>query len=235
VRASRPERAAARKKGMRIMSKKGIPLLFLVSLLCLLVFSCADRDAAPTKDSVGPVADESERIEEEIGRSSELQELIAIRDELAARAIARNVTPEQIREAGYDVARSNELLGFTEAERRARFERIDTLINSLYARYPALREVEAREAAAIETCDIECAASNWERYAKVLAVDLSGDGASALRAPAKGPMKCKMTQLFIGFGLCSLRSGGSALFYAVCSYGVFCASCDGGISDLLCR
>jgi hypothetical protein len=232
---SRPERAAARKRGMRIMSRKGIPLLFLVSLFCLFVSSCADNDAAKTNDSVGPVADETEKLEEEIGRSSELRELIAIRDEIAARAIARNVTPEQIREAGYDVARSNELLGLTEAERRATFERIDTLINSLYARYPALREAETREAASIETCDIECAASNWERYAKVLAVELSGDGAPALRAPARSPMKCKMRQIIIGFGLCSLRSGGNALFYAVCSYGVFCASCDGGISDLLCR
>jgi hypothetical protein len=216
------------------MSKKGIPLLFLASLLCLLVSSCADHDAARTKDGVGPVADESEKLEEEIGRSSELQELMAIRDEIAARAIAGNVTPEQIREAGYDVARSNELLGLTEAERRARFERIDALVNSLYARFPALREVEAREAAAIETCDIECAASNWERYVKILAVELSGDGAPALRAPTKGPLKCKMEQIVTGFAACATRSGGSALVYVVCSYGVFCASCEGGISDLLC-
>ncbi len=101
-----------------------------------------------------------------------MRELIAIRDELAARAIARNVTPEQIREAGYDVERSNELLGLTEAERRARFERIDALLNSLYARYPTLRDAGAREAAAFETCDIDCAASSWERYSKTLAVEL---------------------------------------------------------------
>lgn len=217
------------------MSRKGIPLLFLVALLCLFALSCADHDAAKTKDSVGPVTDESERIEEEIARSSELQELIAIRDEIVARAIARNVTPEQIREAGYDVARSNELIGLTEAEGRARFERIDALINSLYARYPSLKDAEAREAAAIETCDIECVASNWGRYSKVLAVELSGDGTPALRAPARGPMKCKMRQIVVGFALCALRSGGSAFFYGVCSYGVFCASCDGGISDMLCR
>jgi hypothetical protein len=234
MRASRPERAAVRKRGMRIMSKKGIPLLFLVSLLCLFVSSCADQDAVRTKDSVGPAADESEKLEEEIGRSSELQELVAIRDELAARAIARNVTPEQIREAGYDVERANELLGITEAERRARFERIDELVNSLYARYPALRDAGAHGAASIETCDVECAASNWERYAKILAVELSGDGAPALRAPARGPLKCKMEQIVTGFAACAMRSGGSAIIYFVCSYGVFCASCEGGISDVLC-
>jgi hypothetical protein len=220
---------------MRLMSKKGIPVLFLVALLCLLASSCADNDVARTKSGVGPAADDSEWLEAELGESSELVELIAIRDEIAARAIARGVTAEQIREAGYDVARSNELLGFTEAERRARFERIDALINSLYARYPSLREAETREAAAFETCDIECAASSWERYAKVLAVELSENGTPALRAPARGPMKCQMKQIFFGFALCAMRSGGNAILYGVCSYGVFCASCDGGISDLLCR
>ena len=217
------------------MSRKGIPLMFVIALMCLLASSCADRDAARTKDSVGPAADESERLDEEIGRSSELRELIAIGDELASRAIARNVTAEQVREAGYDVARSNELLGLKEDERRSRFERIDALINSLYARYPALKEAEASEAAAFEPCDIDCAASNWESYAKVLPAELSGDGAPAGRAPARSPMKCNMRQIIVGFGLCAMRSGGSALFYTVCSYGVFCASCDGGISDLLCR
>ena len=235
ARVSRPERAAARKRGLRIMSRKGIPVLFLASLLCLLVSACADHDAAPAKASVGPAADDSEWLEGEIEKSSELRELIAIRDEIAARAIARNVTPEQIREAGYDVARSNELLGITEAEGRARFERIDALVNSLYARYPALREVEARETAAFETCDIDCASSRWERYSKVLAVELSVDGTPALRAPARDPMKCKMRQIVMGFALCAVRSGGNTLLYGICSYGVFCASCDGGISDLLCR
>jgi hypothetical protein len=220
---------------MRIMSKKGIPLLFLVSFLCLLASSCADQDAVRTKDGVGPAADDSEWLEGELQKSSEVGELVAIRDEIAARALARGVTPEQIREAGNDAERSNALLGLTEAEARARFERIDALVNSLYARYPALREAAAREAASFETCDVDCAASRWERYSKVLEVELSGDGTPALRAPAKGPMKCKMRQIVVGFALCALRSGGNAMFYGVCSYGVFCASCDGGISDLLCR
>jgi hypothetical protein len=220
---------------MRILSRKGIPLLFLASLLCLLAPACADRDANSAKDGVGPAADESAWLDGEIEKSSELRELVAIRDEIAARAIARNVTPEQIREAGYDAARSNELLGITEAEGRAIFERIDALVNSLYARYPALRDIEAREAAAFEACDVECAAMKWERYAKVLAIELSGDGSQALKAPAKGPMKCQMRQIVMGFALCAMRSGGNTVLYGICSYGVFCASCDGGISDLLCR
>ena len=216
------------------MSKKGIPLLFLVSLLCLLVFSCADRDAAPTKDSVGPVADESERIEEEIGRSSELQELIAIRDELAARAIARNVTPEQIRETAGDVDGSNALLGLTPDEARARFDRIDALVDALFERYPALADIAAREETRLSICDAEGVALAWEHYSKVLPAALDQGGARVHGAPARPPLICKVTQLVAGFSLCALRSAGSAAFYFVCSYGVFCSACDGGIAAIIC-
>jgi hypothetical protein len=217
------------------MSRKGIPVLFLVSLFCLLALSCADHDAAPAKTSVGPAGDDPEWIDGELEKSIEVQELIAIRDELTARAIARNVTPEQIREAGYDVERSNELLGLTETERRARFERIDALINTLYSRYPALRDVAARGAASIQTCDIECAASSWERYSKVLAAERAGDGTQAFRAPARAKLKCKMRQIVTGFAACALSSGGSGALYLICSYGVFCDSCTGEVVELLCN
>ncbi|MFA4947438.1 MAG: hypothetical protein WC674_02885 [Candidatus Krumholzibacteriia bacterium] len=216
------------------MSRKGIPLLFLVSLLCLFVFSCADRDAAPTKDSVGPVADESERLEEEIGRSSELRELIAIRDELAARAIARNVTPEQIRETAGDVDGSNALLGLTPDEARARFDRIDALVDALFERYPALADIAVREEAHLPVCDADGIALAWEHYSKVLPAAFGQGAALVQGAPARPPLTCKTTQLVVGFALCALKSGGAASLYFVCSYGVFCSACDGGLADIIC-
>jgi len=217
------------------MSRKGIPVLFVVSLLCLLVSACADTDAVRTSDSAGPAPDDSEWLEGELEKSSEVRELVAIRDELAARAIERNVTPEQIREAGYDVERSNELLGLTEAERRARFERIDALLNSLYARYPALKDEAEREAASPETCGIECAASSWERYVNVLAVEPSADGSPALRAPARAPLKCNWKAVVTGIAACAVGSGGNATLYFICSYGVVCDSCTGGLTEVICR
>ncbi len=233
-RAGRRERPAVRGKGMRKMSRKGIPVLFIVSLLCLLAAACADNDAVRTNAGTGPAPDDSEQLDGELEKSSEVWELIAIRDELAARAIARNVTPEQIREAGYDIERSNELLGLTEAERRARFERIDALLNSLYARYPALKDAAAREAAASKTCGIECAASRWERYSQVLSVERSADGSPALRAPARPPLKCNWKVVVAGIAACATASGGSGILYLICSYGVVCDSCTGGITEVIC-
>ncbi len=219
---------------MREMSRKGIPVLFVVSLLCLLASACADNDAVRTNTSAGPAPDDSEQLDGELERSGEVWELMAIRDELAARALARNVTPEQIREAGYDVERSNELLGITEAERRARFERIDALLNALYSRYPALKDEAERAAAATATCDVDCAASRWERYSKTLSVALSAGGTTALRAPARAPLKCNYRAIVTGFAACAIGSGGNTTIYFICSYGVFCDSCTGGITEVIC-
>jgi hypothetical protein len=47
-------------------------------------------------------------------------------------------------------------------------------------------------------------------------------------------MKCKWTQLTIGFMLCALKSGGSLLVYGICAYAVFCGSCGGGMADIIC-
>jgi hypothetical protein len=218
---------------MRNMWKKGIPPLLLVSLLCL-VASCAGGDSAGTNDGAGPAASETDRLDEELSRSSEVAELVAIRDELAARAVERGVTPDEIRGAATDVDRSNALLGLTPDEARARFDRIDALVGTLFARYPALADIAARDGWRYPACDAEGVALAWEHYSRVLPSVLDGGGPRAFGAPARPPLICKMTQFIIGISLCALKSAGSATFYFICSYGVFCGSCDGGIADLIC-
>jgi hypothetical protein len=219
---------------MRMMSRKGIPLLFVVSLLCLLALSCADRDGSRTSAGTGPAADDSEWLEGELGKSSELRELIAMRDEIAARAIERNVTPEQLRATAGDADKSNALLGLTPDEARSRFDRIKTLVDALFERFPALTDIAAREESEYAACDAEGIALAWEHYSKVLPAVLGRGAALAKEAPERPPLKCKATQLVAGFFLCSLKAAGSVAFYTICSYGVFCSSCDGGIADIIC-
>jgi hypothetical protein len=217
---------------MRIM-KKGIPVLFLISLLCLLAASCADRDAGRTNAGTGPAPDDTEWLEGELGKSSELAELVAIRDELAARAIERGVTPDQLRETAGNADRANALLGLTPAEARARFERIDALVDALFDRYPALAEIAAREDS-YQACDAEGIALAWEHYSKVLPGALGRGAELSAGAPARPPMTCKMAQLIAGAALCAVKSAGSTVYYLVCSYGVFCSACDGGVADIIC-
>jgi hypothetical protein len=218
---------------MGTMSKKRIPPLFLIALMCLLASSCADRDAAPAPDGAGPGTDDSQWLDDELRASSELAELVAIRDEIASRGIARGVTPQQIREAGADAARSNALFGYTPDEARATFDRIDALTGALVARYPALAETAARDEASYPACGVEDVAIAWEHYSNTLPAALA-DGSAAGMAPARAPLTCKTPQLIVGFMLCAVKSGGSLGLYATCSYGVFCSACDGGMADIIC-
>ncbi|MGD1049043.1 MAG: hypothetical protein ABR899_09890 [Candidatus Krumholzibacteriaceae bacterium] len=215
------------------MFRRSISVVVLISLLSFLLYSC-------TGEQRSPVSDDPDRLETALSKASELQELIAIRDEIATRAIALNVTPDDIRAAGLDARRANELLGLTAEEAQARYERINTLVGSLYESYPQLKDVQARATYECAVCDVEGVAAAWEHLSKVLAPGagggvLAGAGAGqGLQAPARGPLKCKWTQLAVGFGLCAVKSGGSLLFYTACSYGVFCGSCDGGIASVIC-
>jgi len=203
------------------MFRKSVSFMVLLPILSLLFSSCAGDDVTEPADGRGSAA--------------ELMELVAIRDEIALRALARNVTPQQVREAAGDARRSNELLGYSEVEARAINDRIAALVGALFEMYPALEGIEAHGASECEACDIERMAETWERYSNALAAEFGSSGELALEAPARAPLKCKMRQLVMGFGLCAMKSGGSLLFYSICSYGVFCGSCSGGVADIICR
>jgi hypothetical protein len=113
--------------------------------------------------------------------------------------------------------------------------RDEIAVGALFEMYPALEGIEAHGESECAACDIERMAETWERYSKVLAAESGGSGELALEAPARAPLKCKMRQLVMGFGLCAMKSGGSLLFYSLCSYGVFCGSCSGGMADVICK
>jgi hypothetical protein len=68
----------------------------------------------------------------------------------------------------------------------------------------------------------------------VLAVELSAGGTPALRAPARAPLKCNWRVVIAGFAACATASGGSGILYFICSYGVVCDSCTGGITEVIC-
>lgn len=209
------------------MFRRGISVVVLMSFLSFLLYSC-------TGGQRSPVSDDPDRLEAALSTASELQELIAIRDEISARAIRLNVTPADIRAAGSDARRANELLGLTADEAQARYERINALVGALYTRYPQLKDVEKRSTYDCTACDVEGVAAAWEHLSQVLAPAGGAGAGQALQAPARGPLKCKWTQLAVGFALCGVKAGGSLLFYATCSYGVFCGSCDGGAASIIC-
>ena len=240
------ERSAADGKGMRRMFKKSVSITVLVSFLSFIVSSCTG-DKLTQPENTSRAANDLERLDEQLSAAPEVRELLEIRNEIVSLALDRGVTSRQLREAVSDAHRSNELLGFSSLEASELQNRIQGLIGSLYGKYPALEQLVAQKVSESEcdACEVDRLAASWDTHARALAEARTADleassaagrhgGTEVALAPARAPLTCKWTQLTVGIVLCAVRSGGSLLFYALCSYGVFCGSCDGGMADVIC-
>jgi hypothetical protein len=224
------------------MSRSIIPRVILLAALSLALFSCARDRAVDPKSSGETVPDGAgtgnmAAVEEELKGSPEVRELLAVRDEIAGRALARHLTDEEVRDAALDAEKGNELLGLSGAEAGELQGRIDASLAQLYAKYPELEGLVAQAQPADGACDADGLAAAWARYSALAASAGRGgpDPATwAERAPAREPLRCRWVQLVAGFGMCAVKSGGSLLFYALCAYGVFCGSCSGGAADIIC-
>jgi len=167
------------------MLKSCVSILALVSIALCSLCSCADEEAVRPAAGRSARPGDDEWIEDELRKAPELIELLAIRDELAAMALARGVTADEIRETAGDADRSNALLGLAPDEASARFGRINALIGTLFARYPALADAAAREEALCAACDAEGIARAWEHYSKALPAALETAGWLGPGAPVE--------------------------------------------------
>jgi hypothetical protein len=228
------------------MFKKSVSIIVLASFLSFIGYSCADDKLTPP-EGVSRTENDLLRLEEQLGRAPEVRELLQIRDDIISRAIDRGITSRQLRETISDTHRWNDLLGFSSEEASDLDRRMQTLIETLCDRHPELERLVARSASepACVGCDTERLAASWDAQARAITAARAADedassaagrqwGAGGSLAPSRAPLACKWTQLTVGLAMCAIRSGGSFLFYALCSYGVFCGSCDGGMADVLC-
>ncbi len=224
------------------MSRRIILPVILIAVLSLVFFSCSRDRAVEPRGAGEQVPDDTGMgnmagLDRQLESSPEIRELIAVRDEIAGRALERRVTEEQVREAGLDAQKGNELLGLSDAEAAELWGRVNAALGSLYARFPELGGRLGGTRAACGACDAEQFAIAWGGYvsrASSIGIAATGSAHGPEGAPARPPMKCKWAQLGVGFAMCAIKSGGSLLIYAICSFGVFCASCDGGIADIVC-
>ncbi len=249
--AGRFDRPAADGKGMRRMFRKSVSIMVLASFLSLIVYSCAGEQTAQPGASRGETHGLA-WLDDQLSRAPEVRELLEIRDNIISRALDKSITSQQVREVANDPQRSNELLGLSKSDAKRIQDRMECLIGSLCSRFPMLEELVAERALAYESnaCDTDCLTTSWDVYSRAFAAaqlnDLVSDSGATPAAgregesggslsPARTPLICKWSQLMVGFALCGVKSAGSLLFYAICSYGVFCGSCDGGVADMICR
>jgi len=228
------------------MFKKSVSIVVLASFLSFIGYSCAG-DKLTQPEGASRAENDLPRLDEQLGRAPEVRELLQIRDDIISRAVDRGITSRQLRETISDTNRWNDLLGFSSEEASNLDRRMQTLIKTLCDRHPELGRLVAQRASepGCEACDTERLAVSWDAQARAITAVRAADeaassaagrhwGAGGSLAPARAPLTCNWTQLVVGFAVCAARSAGSLFLYVLCSYGVFCGSCDGGTADVIC-
>ena len=179
-------------------------VLFLTAILVTVISCGAERD--------NPV--QSVHWESDLASSPEVQELIAMQDQIAASLYGLPV--EEVLEALQNPAKAAELTGYYDWQ-----ERVTRISTSLYEKFPQLREYESTAA----PCSLEESARLMKRLC-------SKKGTFPLLVESRKPVKCQWGPYVMSLiGCTALGPGG----YFICSYIALCSFCSGGYVDTICN
>jgi hypothetical protein len=185
----------------------------------VLFTACSDVPAPVAPVAVTTLsATETAALEYELIRSEEVADFIRVRDELTARAKARNVTPEMVRAAyiSGDAAALQSLFGLSARESNHLTHRLRTSQMRLQTRFPVLRSLaEGTAATSGPACGADVAAR------ALVADSRRGKPSTSIEAdPSAGG--CKWVQYTIALLLCS--TGGPVVYWP-CAYLAYCSLC----------
>jgi hypothetical protein len=194
--------------------------LRIASFGIVLLFTACSEGPAPVAPSVVTTLSpmETAALEHELSRSEEVADFIRVRDELTARAKARNVTPEMVRAAyiGGDAAAIQRLFGLSPKESYLLTHRLRTNQLRLQARFPVLRSLaEGTVAASGASCGADIAA-------RALVADSRRGGPSTSIEADPSAGGCKWVQYTVALLLCT--TGGPVLYWP-CAYLAYCSLC----------
>jgi hypothetical protein len=211
------------------MLKRRISLV-LVAALVPAPYSCTkDGSFEPPSVARGAVDDamvELERIEDELGASAEVRELMEMLESVANRMAACDLRVEDlVREPIERNGGPGRLLGYSEGECAVFGARLEALRARLLARYPVLIELVSAPVESMCDAGTPCP---------------SGDeNAIPLDPPVKGSnrVSCKWGPFVLALLACAnaaVAAGGNPGVYFVCAYQVLCSYCQGGWVNRVC-
>jgi hypothetical protein len=205
--------------------------LALAASLAGAPFSCAgDATVEPRGETGRGIEDPLDglaRIEDELGASAEVQELLAMLKEVSGRLEERGMTPRDLaRLESTKGVSAVEALGYSIEEAERFQSRLEALRDTLLARYPELRALVPETAAA------PCGAEAPRRSDDVNEVPLD--------PPVKGSNRvtCKWGPFVIALIACAnaaIAAGGNPGVYFICAYQALCSYCGGGWVDSACN
>jgi len=179
-------------------------VLFLTAILVTVISCGAERD-----DPVQSVDWESE-----LASSPQVQELIAMQDQIAASLYGLPV--EEVLEALQNPAKAAELTGYYDWQ-----ERVTRISTSLYEKFPQLHEYESTAT----PCSLE-------ESARLMKQLCSKKGTFPLLVESRKPVKCQWGPYVVGLMGCTLLG---PVYYFPCAYEALCSFCQGGWVDSVCN
>jgi hypothetical protein len=211
------------------MFRKLLSLSLAASLACA-PLSCAGDAAIEPREEAKSAAEDPmaaiERIEEELGASAEVQELLSMLEGVVGRLAARGIAPGDLARLQSSKGNSVEALGWSAEEAELFQARLEALRDTLLARYPELRALVPETGAA------PCGTG---------APRLSDDvNEVPLDPPVKGSNRvtCKWGPFVIALIACAnaaIAAGGNPGVYFICAYQALCSYCGGGWVDSACN
>lgn len=219
------------------MFRKVVSIVVVFSLLSLSFFSCSDETATRPEDlpevrnaglgNPGVILSESQ----------EVRDLIDIRNDMIARALASGVSGTELADivSSNDEERFASVLGYTEDEMNTVGDRIAALGTSLRNRFPQLQAMADYPSPCI-ACTFDNIAEKWDN---LLMADKRSDillreGEVMLPAPdpnQKG-VSCQWVPYTASLSLCTLSG---PVFYWACAVVAICTFCSGGWIDTMCQ
>jgi hypothetical protein len=127
--------------------------------------------------------------------------------------IDRKITQEELKFAVRDKQLAADKLGMSKVESERLQDHISELANSLLMKYPELKKmVETQRDEQCGDCQIDQFINNWN---KIRAQHDQDNGRELLRM--------SYVTYIVALVACAVGSAGNVLFYAICSYVVYCS------------
>lgn len=212
---------------------KRIVSIVLVASLVPIPFSCMrDEVVEPPEAQEQAIETKAdlEKLEAELSAAPEVQELLAMLEEVEFRMSSRGITVLDLqRLQSNKVEAASAALGYSREESDAFISRLVFLRDELYSRYPVLREL-VRE--------------SMESGSATGIVELSDGSGEEDSIPPEEPKKgsrpviCKWVPFISSLLTCveaAIALGGNPAVIITCVYQSLCAYCSGGWVSMICR
>jgi hypothetical protein len=203
-------------------------MLKFISILTIICYSVCFIGCGENEGMSSPSISEYEK---SLKEDADIQELLAIRDEMISRALKSSVSGAVMAEIvkRNDEDRFASILGYTEDEMANLGSRIARLGESIRNRYPGLADMAGNRAIKCPECEFKNIAERWDNLLVTNKRSIKlGDGEQMIPTPdpSQKGVTCQWASYTASLVACTVF--GLTPLYFACAIVALCQFCSGG-------